>query len=124
MSDKSMLGMTNPKHKPEKVNILGTDYEIIETTANDEPRLENADGWCGYYDNQILIESNAFKHHQGGDVELLKTEYKKFIKRHEICHAFFNESALDDYNRNEQLVTWIARQFPKMLKAFEQVDAI
>ena len=46
------------------------------------------------------------------------------VLRHEIIHAFFIESGLEDYNSNEQLVNWIAIQFPKMIKAFEEVDCI
>jgi hypothetical protein len=107
-----------------KLNILGAEYEYTETTGRDDPRLEDADGWCGKYEKQILIEKQHFIHEQGGDMELTRAERARFIKRHELTHAFFNESGLDGYSENEQLITWIARQFPKMLEAFKAVDAL
>jgi len=107
-----------------KVNILGTEYSFIETTSKEDPRLEHADGWCGNYLKEILIESDIYRYAQGGDVDVSRCERLKYIRRHELVHAFFSESGLDDYNGNEQLVSWIAKQFPKMLKVFEEVDAM
>lgn len=54
-------------------------------------------------------------------------EFKKKVLRHEIIHAFFGESGLrscSEYAEDEELVDWIAIQFPKILKAFEQVGAL
>lgn len=56
----------------------------------------------------------------------------KRILRHEIIHAFFNESGLQDDSSNidcgwavnEEMVDWIAIQFPKMVKAFEEADCL
>ena len=107
-----------------KINILGTEYEIIETTGRDDPRLKDADGWCGAYEKTILIEKIIFNHEQGGDMDAQRAEREKFIKRHEIIHGFFFESGLDDYSNNEQLITWLTRQFHKMLKVFEQTEAL
>lgn len=50
--------------------------------------------------------------------------YKRKVKRHEVIHAYFYESGLTDYAGNEQLVDWIAWQFPKMLETFKQIDAL
>lgn len=107
-----------------KINILGTEYTLTETTGRDDPRLSSADGWCGSYEKQILVETGLFLHEQGGDIEETRLERARFIKRHEIIHAYFNESGLDDYSKNEQLVSWIARQFPKLLKSFKEAGAI
>lgn len=107
-----------------KIDILGTEYVLTETTGKDDPRLANADGWCGSYEKQILIEKDIFVHEQGGDIDNSKIKRSNLIKRHEIIHAYFNESGLDDYSNNEQLVTWIARQFPKLLKTFNEIDAL
>lgn len=106
------------------INILGTEYKLIETTGSEDPRLEGAHGWCGSYEKTILVEREIFTHAQGGAIEQTRIDRSKFIKRHEITHAFFNESGLDDYSQNEQLVSWIARQFPKMLEVFEKTNAI
>lgn len=43
------------------------------------------------------------------------------VMRHEVIHAFFNESDLSDYSNNEELVDWLAMQFPKMFKVFQEL---
>lgn len=106
------------------IDVLGTDYTITETTSSNDPRLQNADGWCGSYEKAIVIEKQIFTHAQGGDIEQSKVDRLKLVKRHEVTHAYFNESGLDDYSQNEQLVSWIARQFPKMLQTFNEIDAL
>jgi hypothetical protein len=50
--------------------------------------------------------------------------YKQCVIRHELVHAFFEESGLTEYKNNELLVDWIAKQFPKLAKAFQQVRAL
>lgn len=39
---------------------------------------------------------------------------------------FLFESGLDSesWGRNEEIVDWIANQFPKMMKAFDEVNAL
>ncbi len=56
-------------------------------------------------------------------METKKKDLTKFL-RHEVIHAFFSESGLDDYSSNEELVNWIAIQFPKMLQVFKEIEAI
>jgi len=113
------------EEKDKKVNILGTDYRWIETTAEKDSRLEDADGYCTNYAKEILIETEIFKKDQVPKIEEQRMVRSKFIKRHEIIHAFFNESGLGDkYGADEELVTWIAWQFPKILKIYQEVDAL
>ena len=52
---------------------------------------------------------------------------QKKTLRHEIIHAFMFESGLDEcstWGVDESLIDWIALQFPKMLKAFEEAECI
>ena len=47
--------------------------------------------------------------------------------RHELIHAFLFESGLaenSNWARNEEMVDWIARQFPKMAKTFQEVKVL
>ena len=51
--------------------------------------------------------------------------------RHEIIHAFLAESGLQSnyehykqFGHEETIVDWVAIQFPKMIKAFQSVNAI
>lgn len=98
--------------------ILGTEYELIR---NDETLKEiNADGECRGYSKVIRIRPlNDMLFGDASDEE--KEKRYKEVLRHEIVHAFFNECGLDDYCNNEELVDWIAIQFPKMLKVFQEI---
>ena len=52
---------------------------------------------------------------------------RKATTRHEIVHAFFFESGLgceSDYAQNEELVDWIARQGPKLYRAWAEAGAL
>ena len=53
--------------------------------------------------------------------------YQRKVIRHELTHALLFESGLSNdssWAENEEVVDWIAIQFPKMIKAFEEVDCI
>ena len=102
------------------VNVLGTEYKVI---TDDSIISQNVDGLCKSYDKEILIRSKR-EMLCSEDSEAIKEVRYKEVLRHELVHAFFDESGLDDYSNNEQLVNWIAAQFPKMLKAFQEVDCL
>ena len=110
------------KHKT--VNVLGTDYEVVFASEKEEVDLEDADGYCATFTKRILINtelSKDCKHEAKKD----KEEYEKLIKRHEIVHAFFNESGQRHADgHTEAVVEFISWHFPKMLQAFEEVDAL
>ena len=61
-----------------------------------------------------------------------KNGLKKKTLRHELIHAFLAESglsanALSNYTswaENEEMVDWIAIQFPKILEVFKEVDCL
>ena len=53
------------------------------------------------------------------------------VIRHEIIHAFLFESGLaqntndvESWAMNEEMVDWLAIQFPKLLKAFKEAECI
>lgn len=110
-----------------KVNILGTEYEILHKKTSEEPRLEEADGICDTSVKQITI--GIFER----DLMSVKDldYYEKKVIRHEIIHAFLCESGLWSNSGNiknwaisEEITDWIALQFPKILKAFQKADCL
>lgn len=108
------------------VNILGTDYTIQVESVDDNPKLENAIGLCELYSKKIVLSDLAEAEKDVMAVDDME-EFKKKVLRHEIIHAFFGESGLrscSEYAEDEELVDWIAIQFPKMLKAFNEVGAL
>lgn len=104
-----------------KVNVLGTDYAV--KVDSDYLKENNLDGICKPYDKEIVIREDA-DFLCSDDKAETKELRKKEVIRHELIHAFFDESGLDDYSNNEQLVSWLASQFPKLLQAFKDVNAI
>ena len=104
------------------VNILGTDYEIIKRTKCEDPKLEDCWGYTEPFTKKIIIDANM---DDGSKLNAERLDlFEKKVMRHEIIHAFFIESGLHtncDYAGNEELVDWIALQFPKIAKVIEQV---
>lgn len=103
-----------------KVNILGTEYTVYEDNGLEKLGL---DGCCKKYDKEISIRSIENMLEDGDHYES-KLERHCEVMRHELIHAFFNESGLDEYGNDEQLVDWLAMQFPKMEKTFKDVGCL
>ena len=104
------------------VNVLGVKYTIKESNKLVDSNLENADGYCDFTTKTIIIDT--FKDSPGAVKDL--DAYRKHVIRHELVHAFLFESGLDScsWGRNEEVVDWMACQFPKLLKVFEQSKSI
>ena len=104
------------------VNILGTKYTIKESNKVADVTLEHADGYCDHTTKTIVIDT--FKNFPGSLEDL--ESYKKQVVRHELIHAFLFESGLDacSWAKDEEIVDWIACQFPKLQNAFVQCNAI
>lgn len=105
-----------------KLNVLGTDYDFRITTEREEPGLYHKAGYCDAYSKEIVIEDDYLTNNADSIKDI--GAFKRKVKRHELIHAFLWESGLNEYAENEQFVDWIAWQFPKMLQAFKDVEAI
>jgi hypothetical protein len=106
-----------------KVKVLGERYEVIESNCAEDLTLAGAsDGYCDHTTKSIVIDTFKPSDDSLGDLE----RYRKQVIRHELVHAFLFESGLgaNSWGSNEEIVDWIAAMFPKMLEAFEEVDAI
>ncbi len=110
-----------------KVNILGTEYTIEHLKREKDKTLRSgeADGYCDSSSKRIVLRKED-EHDNIDDY----TVYLKKLTRHEIVHAFMFESGLGsnfehvNFGHEETMVDWIAYQFPKMLKVFEDVDCL
>lgn len=109
------------------VSVLGTNYSVICASEKDFPRkFDDRSGEIDESTKEVFIDD--FSQNEGVAHTLKIKEFliKKNI-RHELIHAFLFESGLAEnthWAQNEEMVDWFARQFPKMLKAFEEMDAI
>jgi len=118
-------------HKEErKINILGTEYQILYKNYNDDTEFnkEGAAGYCNMMSKKILI-CNLDSYPDALQLTEFEaaTTYKEIL-RHEIIHAFLFESGLDNesYSPNnwahsEEIVDWIAIQSPKFIKVFKEL---
>lgn len=73
---------------------------------------------------EIVVEN--YKRGQPGSKGKLEIQEQKNI-RHEIVHAFLFESGLaenSDWAQNEEMVDWVAKQGPKLLKAWQEAGAL
>lgn len=109
------------------INILGTEYRIEYHDKEKDPLLEKCFGYMDETDGLIVVSNKP------DDCEILNVEnMQKKILRHEIIHCFLFESglgrntyALDGaWAENEEMVDWIAIQFPKILKVYEQLEIL
>lgn len=108
------------------VDILGTDYEILVQAEEENPKLKDNYGLCETWSKKIVLLDMGKLEQEPDTVENVG-EFEKKVLRHEVIHAFFHESGLasnSDYALNEELVDWIALQFPKMLKVFRELECV
>lgn len=117
-----------------QVNVLGEVYriEVHKTSEDEELKNNHWSGYCDYFQKLIVIgdlsEEEYYK--KLSDREKVFTE--KLILRHEINHAFLNESGLrqdtlqsvSGWADNEEMVDWFALQAPKIIKAYKEAEAL
>lgn len=109
-----------------KINVLGAEYTLTVCQGSKEPRLKDCDGFCDETTKELLVENYEDSKGEPNCKQNLLLQTNK-VKRHEIIHAFLFESGLAEnsyWAQNEEMVDFFAIQFPKLLKAFEQADAL
>lgn len=116
------------------VDILGTKYFIYYLGYDEDPRFK-VNGWqafVGTTSKMIAVGIlRTFPEMRAVDDDTLKEVEKKNL-RHEIIHAFLNESGLDanthaprcPWTQNEEMVDWFAIQMPKIYAVFEKLGIL
>lgn len=117
-----------------KVNVLGTEYTIeVHKVSEDEYMKNNRlSGYCEEENKRIVIADMSETEYFNGMDEKAQQLYRKKTLRHELTHAFLNESGLSDnasisevgWAKHEEMVDWIAIQFPKMVQVFKEADCL
>lgn len=122
------------KLKKETVNILGTEYKIQIKNYEDDPEFKR-NNWDGYSDgySHLLVICDMRTHPAGeNETALTCINYEKHTLRHEIVHAFLNESGLKEsagkyrgpWSKNEEMVDWMATQIPKITKLYKELGIL
>jgi hypothetical protein len=115
-----------------RINILGIDYKILFKVLNEDDVLKDYDGYCDSPNRTIVIRRYTEEERKKDNMTDNLDGYNKKVLRHEIIHAFLYESGLSGnsmrydnaWPRNEEMVDWIAIQFPKILLAFKEADCL
>lgn len=100
-----------------KVNILGTVYTVKE---EDDEFFDKygIDGYCEWFTKEIYIRKGL---ETPDETKMYAPElYKDNVILHEIIHAFFFEAGMQDYDRDERLTEWMARNIRKIINAFDE----
>lgn len=106
-------------------NVLGVSYVLRFKSEEEDEKLTIMDGYFDYSSKEIVC--GIFKRNIDSCKNLY--EYAKSVIRHEIIHAFLYESGLycnssytTNWACNEEMVDWIALQFPKIQKLYEELE--
>jgi hypothetical protein len=114
-----------------KINILGTEYQVLTKNYNEEKSFESRKiyAFCDLYAKEIIM-CNPHTYPGWDDDDKTLETYHKSMLRHEIIHAFLFESGLSEnsasteaWATNEEMVDWFARQGPKIYAAWKDADA-
>ena len=107
-----------------KIFIQGSEWSVLWETLQENGSFEICDGYCDPSVKTIHIRKYPDKDEQLAGYESRKYMQEKTL-RHEVIHAFMWESGLwrnarelngDSWSMNEEMVDWIAIQFPKIQK--------
>ena len=117
-----------------KIDILGTEYRIETHKVSEDSYMEEK-GLAGYCEEEnkliVVADMSEEKYFVGMDEKAQET-YRKKTLRHEIIHAFLNESGLSDssnrfdgaWAKNEEMVDWLAIQAPKIFSTFKTMNIL
>ena len=89
-------------------------------------------GYCEEENKLIVVADMSEEKYFAGMDEKVQETYRKKTLRHEIMHAFLNESGLSDssnrfdsaWAKNEEMVDWFAIQSPKIFKVFVELGIL
>ena len=117
-----------------KIDILGTEYRIETHKVSEDSFMEEKSlaGYCGEENKLIVVADMSEEKYFAGMDEKEQEIYRKKTLRHEIIHAFLNESGLSDssnqfdgaWAKNEEMVDWFAIQAPKIFSAFKKMNIL
>ena len=108
------------------ISVLGEQYKIHFLNPEDDAALNHCQGYTDESTREIVVQRDP----SNPDSEMNVSDWdaiRRQTLRHEIVHAFFFESGLgaeSDYAQNEELVDWIARQGPKLYRAWVEAGAL
>lgn len=116
------------------VNVLGQPYAVVQKRYEEDGQFKKME--CGAYcsmTEKTIVLCDLFTYPGWEDeTNHAVTEQTKTLLRHEIVHAFLQESGLSTnsnsdagpWARNEEIVDWVALQGPKLYAAWKEAGAL
>lgn len=125
--------LKNPRYK-KSIDILGIKY-TIEIKPLDKYREFEKDGCIGFCESYskriILCDPRTMDEYWESESDDIIYKCLRETLRHEIIHAFLNESGLKDaasscdcWSKNEEMVDWFAIMSPRIYKAYQECDCL
>jgi len=119
---------------PDCVDILGKNWriKIVKKGEDLEFDKEHCEGLCSFHERLIrIIDTHCIERYENAP-QMLHGNYMKEVLRHEIIHAFLNESGLccnssrfpGPWSKNEEMVDWFAIQGPKISEAWKKCGCL
>ena len=117
-----------------KINVLGTEYELVKRKWGDDKTFEK-NSWVGYCDEVlkkiVICDMKTYPDWEEKSEETILTEERNCL-RHEITHAFLNESGLSysslnysgGWAKNEEMVDWFAIQGEKIYNCWVNAEKL
>lgn len=110
------------------VEILGAKYTIRKVKVGQDEFMDRLQygGYCnGTAREIVLLDLKTVPDWASESPEIIQRKERETL-RHEVIHAFLNESGLGwntlplehAWAKNEEMVDWIAIQFPKIHKVY------
>ena len=112
---------------PESINVLGTEYKLLFDTC-DAPIIKDCFGVCCYPAREIhMLDFSTDPEWSKETESVIYCQFSEAL-RHEIIHAFLiesglkqNSSAIEHWATNEEMIDWLAKQWPKVQAIFDQL---
>ena len=112
---------------PTKISVMGSEFEIIYTTEEEDPTIKGKSGVCYSLLQKIKIDQYIYLDDADGSVAEAEKASKLLsllaILRHEIIHAFFFQSGLDtqcSFAVDEMLIDWLSLKMPEIVDVMNE----
>lgn len=120
--------------KLDKIEVMGTTYQIEYRTEDEDPYLEEALGYCDKYLKLIVIDDDKYDLEDmikkgGPQWKNSFDSLQKKVLRHELTHAFVTECGLGEcsylqWANNEELIDFLSINAVKLVKLYEKAGAL
>lgn len=99
-----------------KIKVLDAEYDVYFKTSDEDVKLLDCGGYCDTTVKKIVVKKIIVTDNTVENID----SYSNEVLRHELIHAILYECGLSacSWAENEEIVDWLAVQFPKISHIF------